>query len=425
MLRPAPSFFSQRGAASLLVTLVLLAAMLLALLYAQRDHLFEQRMAANQQRSTLAFEAAEAGLEWALAQLNQNPRIGADCLGRADAATSFRERYLRYDAATARFDGATWNAAGTATPLRAACVRGDAGWSCSCPDAAAATPALPAGPALAPAFSVQFAAGGKPGLVRVVSTGCTGFAGACAPGSTQGVDATARIEALAALRPGLLNPPSAPLTTLGAVLAGAAAFGAHHSNPATGGVAIHAGAAIDAAAARLTPPAGSSTAAARVEHDAALAALGPDGLFSALFGLSKAMWREQPAVTALACPSNCNAALAATLGDGVVNRLIAVRGDLNLAGPMSIGSTQRPVILVVDGTATFSGAVQVHGLVYARQVRWQGAGGPGPLVRGALVSEGSYDGSGTPDLVHEAAMFAALKGTTGSFVRVPGSWRDF
>src|SRR6266571_8446311 len=70
---------SQRGGAALIVTLMLFLAMALAAFAVNRHLVFEQRSAANQARATQAFEAAEAGLEWAQAQLNSTQRIGTDC----------------------------------------------------------------------------------------------------------------------------------------------------------------------------------------------------------------------------------------------------------------------------------------------------------------------------------------------------------
>jgi Tfp pilus assembly protein PilX len=47
------------------VVLLLLLGLGILGLYANRGLVFEQRTAANQARSTQAFEVAEAGLEWA------------------------------------------------------------------------------------------------------------------------------------------------------------------------------------------------------------------------------------------------------------------------------------------------------------------------------------------------------------------------
>ncbi len=114
--------------------MVLFFIMSLVAAYASRNLIFEQRTSANNYRSTQAFEAAEAGLEWALAMLNGG-RIDDVCAPSTDAArNAFRERYLLTDA-DGNIQARTWDDAGTATPLRPSCVRGNAGWACSCPAA--------------------------------------------------------------------------------------------------------------------------------------------------------------------------------------------------------------------------------------------------------------------------------------------------
>ena len=53
--------------------------------YASRNLIFEQKTSANQYRATQAFEAAEAGLEWAAAMLNGG-RVDATCAASVDVA---------------------------------------------------------------------------------------------------------------------------------------------------------------------------------------------------------------------------------------------------------------------------------------------------------------------------------------------------
>ena len=88
-----------RGAASLIVVMVLFFIMSLVAAYTSRNLIFEQRTSVNQYRATQAYEAAEAGLEWAIAQLNGG-RINGSCLeaGVTNANTSFRQRYLAINA---------------------------------------------------------------------------------------------------------------------------------------------------------------------------------------------------------------------------------------------------------------------------------------------------------------------------------------
>jgi PilX N-terminal len=423
---PLSTPIHQRGVAALVVTMTLFFAMLLVAVFANRNLVFEQRSSANQYRATQAFEAAEAGLEWAQAQLNSVQRIGADCKASADTgAASFRARYLRTAAATAGFTSNVWSNAGVETALQPSCVHAAAGWQCSCPANGHPQLVAPADGQAAPAFTLQFLPGTKPGVVRVVARGCSSLAGVCAPGATTTADATARVEVALALLPGLASAPGATLTARGAVNAAGAAMGIHNPDVASGGVAVHAGAGIDVGAAHLSGPAGASRATVMVGNDTTLQALSADQLFIAYFGHDRTSWASQPVVTSLTCSGSCGVALENAVASAGSNALIRVSGNLSLEGPVTIGTPAQPVIVVVDGAAQLRGPVTLYGLLYASAVSWNGPIPSGALLRGALVSETGYQGDGTPELVYDAPILDALRTRTGTLARVSGSWRDF
>jgi Tfp pilus assembly protein PilX len=422
MRRVTPSS-AQRGVAALVVTMGLFFAMLLVAAFANRNLVFEQRSSANQYRATQAFEAAEAGLEWAQAQINNVARVDGACKASGDAgALSFRDRFLRV-AEGGALTAAQWSNAGVPTALQPACVRGDSGWQCSCP---ASGHAQFAGPAqAAPAFSVEFLAGSKSGVVRVVSRGCTSFAGACAPGSTEPSDAVARVEVSLALLPALASAPAAALTVRGTLDVGNALLGVHNADLASGGVALHSGAIVQAPLLRVGSAAGAAISGAVVSQDARLAALGSAQLFAGYFGLDRSSWAQQPVVTALTCSGDCAAALGQAVSGAGSNAMIHVMGDLDVQGPAVFGTRQQPVLIVVEGSARLRGPVTLHGVLYATSLRWDGPIASGALARGALISETSYLGDGTPDIVYDAAILATLRSRSGMFARVNGSWRDF
>ena len=90
--RGASPWTRQSGAASLIVVMILFFILSLVAAYTNRSLIFEQRTASNQYRSTQALEAAEAGVEWALAMLNSG-RITATCAPSVTVADpSFRQR---------------------------------------------------------------------------------------------------------------------------------------------------------------------------------------------------------------------------------------------------------------------------------------------------------------------------------------------
>lgn len=413
----------QRGTAAVIVTLTLFFAMVLTAVFVNRNLLVEQHSAANHDRATQAFEAAEAGLEWALAQLNNPQRLGADCTASAAAgAAALRARYLRADARSGHFTPAEWTDTGGTRPLRASCVRSGDGWVCSCPTGAAPSLPIDPSPATAPSFSIEFAAAERPGAVRIVSTGCSRAVNLCVADDDHRTDASARVEATVALVPALRTPPAAALTARGAV-ASTAAFGAHNADPESG-IAIHAGGTIAVPAARLTTPAGAGLADALLPNDAALAGSTAARFFASHFGLGKADWAAQPGVTRIDCSTNCVAALLRAIDASGTPPLIWIDGDLALDGPVAIGTPERPAALVVSGTARLSDAVRFHGVLHAGAVSWT-TPAAGALVRGALLSEAGYGGDGTPALAYDRAVLATLQRASGSFVRVSGSWRDF
>ena len=419
----SPAARRQRGVAALIVTLMLFLAMVLTAVFVNRNLLVEQHSARNHERAAQAFEAAEAGLEWALAQLNNPQRLGADCTASAAAgASAFRTRYLRTDTRTGRITPTEWAEAGVAHPLRASCARNGDGWTCSCP--ADADPSLPTASdsAAAPSFSIELAAAARPGAVRIVSTGCSRAANLCIADDGGHNDASARVEATVALVPALRSPPAAALTVRGAV-ASTAAFGAHNADPESG-IAIHAGGTIAAPAARLTTPAGAGLDDALLPNDPALAGSTPARFFASHFGIGKTDWSTQSGVTRIDCRTDCTAALLRAIDAAGTPPLIWVDGDLALDGPIAIGTLERPVVLVATGTVRLGGAVQFHGVLHAGAVSWT-TPAPGALLRGALLSEAGYGGDGTPALVYDHAVLATLQRASGSFVRVGGSWRDF
>ncbi|MBK9364238.1 MAG: hypothetical protein IPM99_25490 [Rubrivivax sp.] len=168
----------QRGAATLIVVMVLFFVVSLVAAYASRNLLFEQKTAANQYRSTAVLEAADAGLHWATSMLNSG-RIGATCLPSANPAdTSFRQRYLAIDDAGA-ISPLTLPAPGMAA-LNPSCVFDGAIWQCSCPSNAAPALVAPAGDDMFPAFRLRFVAmPTRPGLVRVEVNACSRADDAC------------------------------------------------------------------------------------------------------------------------------------------------------------------------------------------------------------------------------------------------------
>lgn len=424
-IRRSPA--SQRGAATLIVVMVLFFVLSLVAAYTSRNLIFEQRTSANQYRSTQAFEAADAGVQWTLAMLNSG-RIDANCLPSTDPTDStFRDRYVPINA-----DGTITLQARTAGAgaLMPSCVfdAGTNGWSCRCPtDAAAAVPNI-AGTAAKPMFRIRFefiplAESTRRDVVRIVSAGCTRPDAVClteAPAAPAG-DAMALITQLVALKSGLSTPPGAAITAAGAIDAGTGPLNAINANMETNGITLHLGGAASGNTALTSLP-GTPGSESIAQNDAGLSALTTgDAMFASVFGMAPAMYSQQPAVLRIDCSATCSASAVNTAAAANPGRMLWLDGNLTVDG--NIGTAAAPALVVVAGTATLTSGT-VFGLIYGRVAGWnRGAGNT--TLNGALIAEGALTGSGSQTIVYDFDLVSGLRARNGSFVAVPGGWRDF
>lgn len=376
----APS--SQRGASTIALTLLLSFVALLSVVFANRSVLLDAKASVNQYRAAQAREASEAGLAWALAQLNNSTPVGDDCRPSGNAGDlPFRERSV--------------------ATMRASCTARDGEWSCRCSGLG-----QPSGEASL-AYSIQLAETDTPGVLQLDSRGTSG-------------SSRSQMQVRLGRLPGLDSLPAAALTVRGSASFGAGAFGVHHTDPASGGLTLHSGADLPSLPLQLTSTPGTPASASVLAADPALAALAPQGLFASLFRMHKASWRAQPMVHELDCSNACDTTLAEAASR---HQLVWLRGGLRLDTPVTLGTPQRPVLLVVDGPVALQAGAVIHGLVYGTHASWVDTGGAS--IHGAVVLEDMLQASGSTQIHHHLAVLQALHQHTGSYARVSGSWRDF
>jgi hypothetical protein len=444
---------SQRGAASLLVVMVLFFAISLVAAYTSRNLIYEQRTSANQYRSTLAFEAADAGAEWATAQLNE-ARMTDNCvpLPNAGAVSSgspqptFRERYVSMDLTTGMI---------TTQGRLAGCVFNGSDWVCDCP--ASGEPSLGAvattGSGPFPAFWVRFepanptpGATQPPGVIAARVNACTRNDPACLRFNreAQSGDGVASTWVALALKSALLTPPAAALTVRGnitAVLAvtdPTAAFLFTNTDRASGGFTMISGNFIDTPNSNLsirtipgTPDADSvaSPDSTFSFPDLTLtpstpANAGADRMFSNLFGTWPGLYSTQPAVNRLVCTAACTAAQVNNVMRWRPGRAVYLAGAGGLTLNAPVGTATEPVLLISEGPVVTSAAsVTVYGLIYMHAAAWTTSGTT--VVQGAVVSDGNLRFEGVQTINYDPSVLTRLQRGAGSFVRIPGGWRDF
>ena len=458
-----------RGVATLVVVMVLFFVVAMVAAYTSRNLIFEQKTSANQYRSTIAFEAAEAGVEWTLAMLNGGVVDGNCASTTALPGSSFQQRYLSITAdADLPTNGRIANPAarptGSADNWPACSLDGDAWGSataCRCPDNGQAAPASVERPAFRVWIAEPSQLASRAGLVNLQVNGCTRMPagnGDCLDFDPQGAsgDALAAMRVVVALRSAIASVPAAAVTVQGglAVDPAAATVQVVNTEPAVNGVTVHTGSAA-ALPTGITAlgVAGAPGAATWFTGDSRLAEFAtlPPGadpvadnrMFIAQFGMKLATYRDQPG--ARSCPGYgvtvCNAANLQTLLDTNPHRVLWVEGDVTLNA--TLGSRLEPVLLVVNnGTLTLGPAVEVFGLVYLVGVGPTAplqatlvapSGGPATIT-GALVAGGNLQinhSGGAPGagngltVSYDRAVLNLLRTTYGSWVRLPGGWRDF
>lgn len=450
---PALSGRGQRGVAALVVVMVLFFVVSLVAAYTNRNLIFEQRTSANLSRATQSFEAAQAGIDWAVAMVNGG-RIDTSCNPSANAGdTSFRDRYLQISTANGVVTPRDKSAGGADARLSAACVYDGANWNCSCPVDSDPTPPVPAGDGQFPAFRVRFSQpigspsgwpGGTPvaGIVRVESVACPGFdfgAGRCLDfGVPTGAQGRQFMSVVLALNSAVKTAPAAALTARGPVSTGGGAnMKAYNDGTSTvrsyasrAAVAVQSGGAVGSGISAYGAG-GAPAASAIVANDTSLsnlAALGPllldadARMFSTVFGLAPDDYRQQPAAFVLGgCPCTAaNVRNAILMNPG---RPIWITGDVSLDSGGDIGSSAAPVVLVVDGNLTASTALNVYGVVYVRADTWN-LGGNATFI-GAAVAEQDFTSNSSTTFVYDDGVLWRTRFLNGSFVPIPSSWKDF
>lgn len=159
-----------------------------------------------------------------------------------------------------------------------------------------------------------------------------------------------------------------------------------------------------------------------IDNDAGLSSLTNDAFFSGFFGASKATTQANANVT---YTNNADTNYSALL-NGVTGKTIWINqtgGEARLSGNATIGSPTAPVVLIVNGPFKANGTTTIYGMVYVIGT-WDNSGGGNLTVDGSIVIEGSMSATGTPDVTYLTNTVSSLN-TLGVYVKVPGSWKDF
>lgn len=406
----------QKGAATLLVSMVLMVAATLLVLYVSNTVVGEQKMSANEVRSKQAFEGAQAGIELAIE--------------RANAGNNFE--------------------AASETALNAAWDSANSGYRVIFCDASVFPAAQTCPDAVGDITRVCLAPQPDPGPDAVAGTADDVPATiAWAVGCGWSDDSAARKRIIAMVAKGTPLPANItnPLTAKGAVFFNGNSTVVNYFNNLTvwtGNNLDNTGNTGKTVIRRPSTPAGALTStqvdsqvgdgnqvcnAAQapalicttssgvfgpdvIQSDQNLSTLTEDQFFENFLGLPPADYKNTMAEKVVA------GADAGSITEG--GKVYWVEGNATI--DQNIGTLAEPVVLVVDGDLTVNGNPTIYGVVFVRgDLTTSGT----PKVRGAMVASGNVDSGGTMNIIYDPEAISNAGNVTGTYATVAGTWRDF
>jgi hypothetical protein len=256
-------------------------------------------------------------------------------------------------------------------------------------------------------------------------------------------DGVAAVRTLVTLRSAITSLPAASLT-LGGSLSALPTGGTltlRNLDTGSNGVTLHtasaAGGVPTTGLVRVGLP-GVRPANTMVAGDATLAPAAQgdfsadDRRFALFFGMRPSTYSRQPGLPTLDCTAGCSATEINTLLLRNPGRAVWLRGAGTVTLDANVGAAGTPALLIVDGDIEMASGVTVQGLVYQRAKAGGGASSwslsGNSTVEGAVVVEGdlTLGGSSGGLIVNYApALLRQLHVSYGTYVKVPGAWRDF
>ena len=391
-LKPSHNAYAQRGAASLLMALIILVLITGMTLISTQIYTLEQRTAGNELRQRQAFDAAMSGFERAMAYIEQNNGPVASPSDPPDG------------------DVADTIAAPSTNPASRTSVSSGGNYAVEICDPDISTYPLPS----APTGSCTAATHASNKLKRLLIY---------ARGWSDDNTGVRNIIAVLERTPGLANAPGNPLTTSGT----AAINGSGDVTNPEGHSTIWSGQTVTFTNANfktnILSPGGTNIIETSnrdsfgpdvIQNDGNVATLTGDEFFANFFGTTPTNYKANYATTIFD---------SANIGsyDGATRQIMWAEGDASLSGNLTFGTAADPVILIVNGNLDSGGTVTVNGLLY---VIGNLTGNGNTTVNGAVVVQGNVDVSGSFDIVFDSSLLNDL-GSTGRAAVSPGSWKDW
>lgn len=413
----------QQGAATLMVSMVLLIAITLVVFVTARSAIMEQRISANELRTTAALEAAQAGMDAAMAYMRSPGGMYKNSPNVGDPADFFSFPAIELEGDPGRVTGHY---------QFIYCERNTDPADLECPDLNST---------LANACTSPIRGSDTAREALILSCGW----------SDDGI-ARASVIQQAMNTPSMANPPTNPMTARGAVTASGAVNVSNYFNNLT----IWTGENVDSIGAvgntairdpSIPPPGPTEAPREPLPQGASCATgyvcttysqgqvtnIGPDVIdadpsisertaeefFINYFGMPFDDYRDTMPSQYLG-----DSPTSGELSDvhGEVVWLDGNGGDVQIPSGTTIGSRDEPVILIVDGNMRFQGNTTIYGVVY---VTGDMVGAGTPTIYGSTVVQGDVATDGTVNIVYDPVSAGGAGRDTGPSGSLAGTWRDW
>lgn len=365
------SFHNIRGAAILIMTVILLVVSSLIIIFAANFSVLQGKSINNVAQNNQALAAADAGIEFGIVYLNKN-----------------------------------------ATTILASPV---SGFIAPYSDSNTTNVTL----ANNSKFSVVYTnpVAGNYNLILITSTGVSSSGD-----STRVVSQQVQFGSL------LVSPSSSPLVTQGNVtLSGNSNITNTHSNSTitSGGTVTISGSST------TTVSGGTGSSAGAIGSDVqsnntSVGNMSQSDYFSTYFGnTSNGVKASMAHVYSNTTSTNYSSTLSGMTGTSIW--IDQTSGTASINGSTTIGSPSNPVLLIVNGNFSLSGNVTIYGYIFVFGTNTIESIAGNVTISGAISAVGNLTMSGSSVLTYDSSVINNLQNLPSMryFAKVPGTWRDF
>lgn len=360
----------QSGAATLILSVVLLMVSSLIIIYAANYGQMLDRMVSNINRQKQAYEAAQAGLEFGINYLNRYTNTIVN-----NASGGYIPTYSDSNTTNVTFSNSSRFSVNYTNPI---------------------------------AYNYT--------VIKVTSTGT----------SDDGT-ATRTVSQLVKFGSLLFNQPPLSLVTKGSV---SLSNNSQITNQYASSTVQSASTFALSGSATTVIDSGTSSTAGNIQSDvtqnmSTLANMSNNELFLSYFGVPQ-NFISSKATNYYTNSSTTNYGSLLNNTDNAVVWIDQTGGNANLNGVFVAGSSSNPVLLVINGNVALSGLSIIYGFVYINGTLSIGSTASTYII-GGLVTTGNISGTGNLYLYYSPSVLSNTQSqsSTRYYAKIPGSWKDF